>query len=94
MRCLPAVAAMLLLPGVLAAQNAAPTQNAAPAAPALATAQRGVVIASEKAASDAGLAVLRRGGSAADAAIASAWGGRARRRSDGALMRGGRRVGR
>ena len=72
MRCLPAVAAMLLLPGVLAAQNAAPTQNAAPAAPALATAQRGVVIASEKAASDAGLAVLRRGGSAADAAIAAA----------------------
>lgn len=58
MRRLTALAGLLLLlPGQAPAQQAA---------------ARGMVIASDKAASEAGLAILRKGGSAADAAVAAA----------------------
>ena len=58
MRRLAALAGLLLMmPGQAPAQNAA---------------ARGMVIASDKAASEAGLAILRQGGSAADAAVAAA----------------------
>ena len=69
MRRLAAIAAMLMLPGNLAAQSTLAPNSAPSSAP---NSARGVVIASDKAASEAGLAVMRRGGSAADAAIAAA----------------------
>ena len=65
MRRLTTIAALLMLPGTLAAQGTGADVSPPNSA-------RGVVIASDKAASDAGLAVMRRGGSAADAAIAAA----------------------
>ena len=59
MRCLPLalMIGLLTLPEPIRAQSAE---------------ARGVVIASEKAASEAGLAILRKGGSAADAAVTAA----------------------
>ncbi len=72
MRLAALLALILALPAPLAAQTQAEPEAATGLAPKpLVTAERQMIVAAHPAASEAGLEMLRRGGSAADAAIAA-----------------------